>query len=38
VFGVLAMTNTLSWLSTDTNAVADARNWLNDHISWMKDV
>jgi hypothetical protein len=36
VLSVLAMNNSLSWLSSDTDQIATVHNWLNDHMHWLR--
>jgi hypothetical protein len=36
VLSVLAMNDSLSWLSSKTNEITTVHNWLNDHIHWMR--
>jgi len=38
VFGILALTDALSWLSSDTDQVARLRDWLNDQMPWLDDL
>jgi hypothetical protein len=38
VFGIMALTDTLSWLSSDTNQVSRLRDWLYDKVSWLDDL
>ncbi len=35
VFGVLLVTNTMSWLSVDTNLLTNLHTWLQSHASWL---
>ncbi|WP_432987751.1 hypothetical protein [Dactylosporangium sp. CA-233914] len=37
VFGILAMTGQVGWLSTDTDQVARLNDWLDTKLPWMKD-
>jgi hypothetical protein len=36
VLSVLAMNDSLSWLSSKTDEIATVHNWLNDHIHWLR--
>ena len=36
VLSVLAMNDSLSWLSSKTNEITTVHNWLNDHIHWLR--
>lgn len=38
VFGIMALTDTLSWLSSDTNQVSRLRDWLYDQMPWLDDL
>jgi hypothetical protein len=38
VFAILALTDALSWLSSNTNEVTRLRDWLNDQMPWMDDL
>jgi hypothetical protein len=38
VFGILALTDALSWLSSNTNEVSRLRDWLNDQMPWLDDL
>jgi hypothetical protein len=38
VFAILALTDALSWLSSNTNEVARLRDWLNDQMPWLDDL
>jgi hypothetical protein len=34
---VVAMSDTVSWLSSDTNYVSQTRDWLDTQFPWLKD-
>jgi hypothetical protein len=36
VFGILAMNGTVSWLNSDVDQVAQLRDWLNNHVEWLR--
>jgi len=36
VFGVLAMNGVVSWLNSDVDQVAQFRDWLNSHLTWLR--
>jgi hypothetical protein len=36
VLSVLAMNNSVSWLSSNTDQIATVHNWLNDHMHWLR--
>jgi hypothetical protein len=36
VLSVLAMNDSLSWLSSKTNEITTVHNWLNDHMHWLR--
>jgi hypothetical protein len=38
VFAIMAMTDALSWLSSNTNEVSRLRDWLNDQMPWLDDL
>ena len=38
VFGILALSDSLSWLSSNTNEVSRLRDWLNDQLPWLNDL
>jgi hypothetical protein len=38
VFAILALTDALSWLSSNTNEVSRLRDWLNDQMPWLDDL
>jgi hypothetical protein len=38
VFGIMALTDTLSWLSSDTNQVSRLRDWMYDQMPWLDDL
>jgi hypothetical protein len=38
VFAIMAMTDSLSWLSSNTNEVSRLRDWLNDQMPWLDDL
>ena len=35
VVGVLVLTHTLSWLTTDSDTIGRVRDYLQAHVSWM---
>jgi hypothetical protein len=36
VLSVLAMNDSLSWLSSKTDEITTVHNWLNDHMHWLR--
>lgn len=36
VLSVLAMTDSVSWLSSKTDEIGTVHNWLNDHMHWLR--
>jgi len=36
VLSVLAMNDSLSWLSSKTDEITTVHNWLNDHLHWLR--
>jgi hypothetical protein len=36
VLSVIAMTDSVSWLSSKTNEITNVHNWLNNHIHWLR--
>ena len=36
VLSVLAMNDSVSWLSSKTDEIATVHNWLNDHMHWLR--
>ena len=36
VLAVLAMNDSVSWLSSKTDEIATVHTWLNDHIHWLR--